>query len=67
VETIAIELKNGPAQGRRVILAPWPLPKTILVDGFPGAYVKVAESQLPAGMPHIIRGATFKWHSDTDN
>jgi len=67
VETVALELLEGPVPGRAMIAAPWPLPDTIEVDGVAGLYIKVAESQLPAGIPHIVRGATFRWHSDTLN
>ena len=67
-EVVIIELEGGPIPGRATVEAPeWPLPRLIEVVGEAGAYVKFRESQLPAGIPGILRGASFKWHSDYEN
>jgi hypothetical protein len=67
METVALELLDGPVPGRAMIAAPWPLPSTIEVEGVAGCYVKITESQLPAGIPHVVRGATFRWQPATVN
>lgn len=62
-ETFLIRLTGGPHPGDRLVVEGepdiWPLPETFPdEDGF---YLKTGQSQLPAGGPHIIRGAFYEW------
>lgn len=67
MEEIAIRLVRDGESHTGIIIGPWPLPDTVLVqmeDGEPdGFYHKVSESGLPPMDPdsHVIRGATFEW------
>ena len=54
-EQFLIRTEGGPYPGTRVSDGPWPLPDELTAPT--GRYVKVSESQLKEGSPHLLRGA----------
>jgi hypothetical protein len=42
----------------------WPLPDVIPVYGHAGVYRKDTESQAPAGLSNVIRGAYYVWNPE---
>lgn len=64
-ETLLLRLNDGPHPGTRTVdsaFMPWPLPESLDDDG--GQYVKVSESQLPEGVPGVLRGAEYDWEAE---
>jgi hypothetical protein len=62
-EQFLIRTEGGPYPGTRVSDGPWPLPDELTAPT--GRYVKVSESQLKEGSPHLLRGAQYRWVPDS--
>lgn len=63
-ETFLVRTEGGPLPGDRTSAGPWPLPETLPLPG--GRYVKVRESQLAEGHPHVLRGAEYRWEPEAE-
>lgn len=68
-ERFAIRLVGGPTPTQDVVVANWPPPDRIEVDGnYDGYYVKTNQSQITdadiKSMKHVMRGAEYRWKDE---
>lgn len=62
-ELIGLRFNGGPMDGAtQSVNEEWPPADVIRLDDHPeGEYHKVRQSQLPAGLQGVMRGAEYEW------